>query len=70
MGGARTQDGLVPYPDVVVKIRRSISAAEVSLRGARGPSPKPGPQLRIPMQGRLVPITSVCKNQQGLWMRR
>ena len=60
VGEAETQNGLVPHPHVVDKDSRGVSWEQ----GV--PDPYHAPQPRVPVPGRLVPITSGCKNQQGL----
>ena len=60
VGVVKMQNGLVPHPRVVnKKFGRYIL-------GAGSPSPHQVPEPRVLVQGRYIPITSGCKNQQVL----
>ena len=49
-------------------VRRDISAEEVSPEQGGIPSPLYATQSRVPVLGREVPVTSVFKNQLGVWL--
>ena len=50
------------------KISRNISATEIHPEERWVPTQHQAPHLRFLEPGREVPITSGCKNQQGLWL--
>lgn len=61
----RHRTGWFHTPVWQLKVRKAISAAEVPLRREGSPT---SPQPRFPVQGREVPRTPGCKNQQEWWL--
>ena len=59
VGGAQTQNRLVPHPHVDKNSRGTSQAWGV-------PAPHQEPQSRVPVPERRAPTTSGCKNQGGL----
>ena len=53
-----------------IKIGRDISAAQFPPKKQGAQPPHQDPQLRVPVPGIEVPITSHCKNQWGLRLRK